>query len=62
MTVYNVLVVDEYGKEIDRFDTAISPIGAASFTTKKGFYVVKETAIDYTSNEIIVHTEEYDIF
>lgn len=62
MSVYHVLVVDEFGKELERFPTAISPIGAGSFTTKKGFYVVKETAIDYTTNEIVVHTEEYDIF
>lgn len=59
MQNFTVVLYNERGNEIERFETSISPIGVKSVTTKKGCYDIAEAGINYNNNQITLHVSDY---
>ena len=59
MQNYTIVLFDSYGKEIERFTSTLSPIGAKTISTKKACYDIVETAIDYRVNHINLYVSDY---
>ena len=55
--MFNILIVNEQGNEIETIQSPINPIGTHSIVTEKAVYDCIEFAVDYKKNQIVVHVE-----
>lgn len=59
---YVIVILDQYGNTLDSLVSFINPIGADSITTPNGHFQICETSVDYKEKQIVLYSEEYDLY
>lgn len=59
---YIIVILDAHGNELDCIVSFINPIGAGTITTEKGNFQICESSVDYKLKQIILYSEEYDLY
>lgn len=55
--MFNILIVNLQGNEIETIQSPINPIGTYCIVTQKAVYDCVEFTVNYKANQIIVHVE-----